>query len=172
MEGFDPLIKKAGHFARRAHWGQRRKYRATPYSHHTFRVARRVARHEIGSPVTVAAALLHDTVEDTKVDLGAILGEFGPDVSRLVDELTKLEQDMNLSRTTRFEREIDRLKGISREAKVIKLIDRIDNVRESQKMADDFTKRYLKESAKLAEAIGDADPELKQELLEVIAASM
>ncbi len=119
MEGFDPLIKKAGHFARRAHWGQRRKYRATPYSHHTFRVARRVARHEIGSPVTVAAALLHDTVEDTKVDLGAILGEFGPDVSRLVDELTKLEQDMNLSRTTRFEREIDRLKGISREAMVI-----------------------------------------------------
>ena len=119
MEGFDPLIKKAGHFARRAHWGQRRKYRATPYSHHTFRVARRVARHEIGSPVTVAAALLHDTVEDTKVDLSAIMGEFGPDVSRLVDELTKLEQDMNLSRTTRFEREIDRLKGISREAKVI-----------------------------------------------------
>ena len=55
---------------------------------------------------------------------------------------------------------------------VSQLIDRIDNVRESQKIADDFTKRYLKESVKLAEAIGDADPELKQELLEVIAACM
>lgn len=171
MDGFDPLIRKAGHFARRAHWGQRRKYRSTPYSHHTFRVAQRVARHEIGSPVTVAAALLHDTVEDTKVDSGLILREFGPDVSRLVHELTKLEQDKKLSRATRFGREIDRLKGISREAKVIKLFDRIDNVRESRQIADDFTKRYLKESAELAEAIGDADPELQQELLEVIGTS-
>jgi len=163
MDDINPLIRKAGHFARHAHWGQRRKYRGAPYSHHPFRVARAVAGHEIGSPVTVAAALLHDAVEDTAVSSAEILREFGPDVARLVSELTKLDRVEAMPRKAQFDRELARLKKISREAKIIKLFDRIDNVRESRAIIDAFTERYL-------EAIGDADPILKQQLREVIAA--
>ncbi len=165
MKGINPLIKKAGHFARRAHRGQRRKYRGSPYSHHPFRVARAVAAHEIGTSVTVAAALLHDTVEDTAVSHALIEREFGTEVAQLVRELTKLKQPDVSDRRERFQNELTRLEGISREAKIIKLLDRIDNVRESRHVADGFTQRYLVESCQLAESLGDADPELKAELL-------
>ena len=168
MKGIDPLIRKAGHFARRAHRGQQRKYRGSPYAHHPFRVARAVAAHEIGSPITVAAALLHDTVEDTRVSADEIAREFGPEVAALVAELTKPEQSESVSRTERFRQQLARLQRASREARVIKLLDRIDNVRESRHVADGFTDRYLTESRELAEALGDADPRLKGDLLEAI----
>lgn len=170
MKGIHHLIRKAGHFARRAHRGQRRKYRGSPYSHHPFRVARAVAAHEIGSPVTVAAALLHDTVEDTPVSLELIVKEFGPEVAQLVSELTKLKQPAVHDRRERFLNELARLEGISREAKVIKLLDRIDNVSESRHVADGFTARYLAESRQLAESLGEADPDLKQALIKAIEA--
>ena len=170
MKGIDPLIRKAGHFARHAHRGQQRKYRGSPYSHHPFRVARAVARHEIGSRITVAAALLHDTIEDTGVREGDLRRKFGDEITDLVVELTKPLYPNSLSRAKRFEHELKRLATISRRAKIIKLLDRMDNVRESAQVEDSFTEIYLGESKALARELHDADPKVGTKLKRLIEA--
>jgi len=170
MKGIDPLIRKAGHFARHAHRGQQRKYRGSPYSHHPFRVARAVAGHEIGSRITVAAALLHDTIEDTGVREGDLRREFGDEIADLVVELTKPDYPESVSRAQRFELELKRLATISRRAKIIKLLDRMDNVRDSAQIQDRFTEIYLAESKALARELHDADPKVGTKLKKLIEA--
>lgn len=82
-------IERAAEFAIDAHRGQKRTS-GEDYVNHTFAVAAIV--HELGlDSDVVIAALLHDTVEDTKVTLDQLSKEFGPDVSRLVDGVTKME---------------------------------------------------------------------------------
>src|SRR5262249_4064671 len=81
-------------FAARAHRHQLRKDRDTPYVSHVFRVCL-VVRHVFGfdDPKILAAAVLHDTIEDTPTDCDDIIERFGPDVARWVAALTK---DMRL----------------------------------------------------------------------------
>ena len=82
-------IEKAAKFAIVAHTGQKRTS-GEDYVNHTFAVAAIV--HELGlDSDVVIAALLHDTVEDTPVTLEQIQTEFGDDVSRMVDGVTKME---------------------------------------------------------------------------------
>jgi len=82
-------IEAAAYFAIEAHRGQTRSS-GEDYVNHTFAVAAIV--HELGlDSDVVIAALLHDTVEDTDVTLAQIEKEFGNDVSRLVDGVTKME---------------------------------------------------------------------------------
>jgi hypothetical protein len=59
----------------------------------------------------------------------------------------------------------------SREAKILKLLDRIDNLRDTEGLAPKFLAIYLEESRLLAEAIGNVDQGLKEELLALIAAA-
>lgn len=83
------LIEKAAKFAIQAHAGQKRTS-GEDYVNHTFAVAAIV--HELGlDSDVVIAALLHDTVEDTPVTLDQIKQQFGNEVSRLVDGVTKME---------------------------------------------------------------------------------
>ena len=82
-------IDKAAHFAIAAHAGQKRSS-GEDYVNHTFAVAAIV--HELGLDADVViAALLHDSVEDTHVTLEQLATEFGADVARLVDGVTKME---------------------------------------------------------------------------------
>ena len=82
-------IERAATFAIEAHRGQKRTS-GEDYVNHTFAVAAIV--HELGLDTDVViAALLHDTVEDTSVTLEQLEQEFGQDVSRLVDGVTKME---------------------------------------------------------------------------------
>ena len=85
---------EAAAFAARAHRHQTRKDNQTPYVSHVFRVCL-VVRHTFGfnDPKMLAAALLHDTIEDTATDCDDIIDRFGPDVARWVAALTK---DMRL----------------------------------------------------------------------------
>jgi guanosine-3',5'-bis(diphosphate) 3'-pyrophosphohydrolase len=85
---------EAAAFAARAHQHQKRKDGQTPYVSHVFRVCL-VARHVFGfdDPRMLAAALLHDTIEDTATDCDDISERFGPEVAKWVAALTK---DMRL----------------------------------------------------------------------------
>ena len=74
---------EAAAFAARAHQHQKRKDNQTPYVSHVFRVCL-VVRHTFGfdDPRMLAAALLHDTIEDTATDCDDILSRFGEDVAK------------------------------------------------------------------------------------------
>ncbi len=90
------LIQRAYHFAEKAHEGQKRAS-GEPYISHCVAVAGILAELRV-PPAVVIAGLLHDTVEDTEVTLEDIEREFGSEVARLVDGVTKLT---NLPRVSR-----------------------------------------------------------------------
>src|SRR3989337_3622900 len=90
------LLQRAYHFAAKAHKGQKR-VSGEPYINHCLAVAIILAELHV-PPVVVAAGLLHDTVEDTSVTLQDLLSEFGEDVAKLVDGVTKLSQLPRVSR--------------------------------------------------------------------------
>ncbi len=162
------IILKAAAFARQAHDGQRRKYNDRPYIAHPARVAGRVAAHPLATETMVAAALLHDVVEDTPHTLEEVSAEFGPEVARLVAELTNPSKGSKAPRCERKQLDRDHLAQVTLEAWIIKLLDRIDNLQEMVDAPGNFRRKYCEESRLLADVISDADPELKAELLDSI----
>ena len=121
------LILKAAHFAAYKHRKQSRKdEERTPYINHPISVAKIIS--EIGNvedPEVLAAALLHDTIEDTKTTPEELIDNFGERVCSLVQEVT---DDKNLPKLERKQRQIDHAKEISEGAALIKLGDKISNV--------------------------------------------
>lgn len=159
------LIPKAAQFAAKCHEGQFRKYNGAPYITHPIRVAGRTATHELATEELVAAAFLHDVVEDCNISLGQIKPIFGEKVASYVFELTNLPKELRpeANRAERKRQDRERIATISREAKVVKLIDRIDNLREID-INEDFAKKYADESMLLVKVLADADPVLASEL--------
>ena len=121
------LILKAARFAAHKHRNQRRKdEEKTPYINHPISVAKIIS--EIGNvedPEVLSAALLHDTLEDTKTTPEELIDNFGERVCRLVQEVT---DDKTLPMLERKQRQIDYANEISRDAAIIKLGDKIANV--------------------------------------------
>ena len=121
------LILKAAHFAAHKHRNQKRKdEEKIPYINHPISVAKIIS--EIGNiedPEVLAAALLHDTLEDTKTTPEELIDNFGERVCRLVQEVT---DDKTLPKLERKQRQIDHAKEISKDAALIKLGDKISNV--------------------------------------------
>lgn len=123
------LIIAALSFASEKHRDQRRKdQEATPYINHPIEVARLL--HEVGGitdGATLAAALLHDTVEDTDTTSDCLLDLFGEEVAALVMECS---DDKTLAKEVRKQQQIEHAPKISSKAKQIKLADKISNVRD------------------------------------------
>ncbi len=92
------LIQRAYHFAEKAHEGQKRAS-GEPYITHCLAVAEILTELNV-PPAIIVSGLLHDTVEDTPVTLDTVRAEFGEEVARLVDGVTKLT---NLPRVSRGE---------------------------------------------------------------------
>ena len=161
------LILRAARFASMVHKGQARKYTNRPFIEHPMRVAMRHAAQLVATEDGVAAAWLHDTQEDCGVSGEQLRALFGEDVALLVDWLTNPSKGSNLPRAERKAIDRQHAKDAPVEVKVIKLIDRIDNLGEID-AADDFTALYCQESTLLVDAIGDADQALKSELFELI----
>jgi len=92
------LIERAYRFAAKAHKGQKR-VSGEPYINHCLAVAVILAELHV-PPVVVAAGLLHDTVEDTSITLADLRSEFGEEIAKLVDGVTKLSQLPRVSRMT------------------------------------------------------------------------
>jgi guanosine-3',5'-bis(diphosphate) 3'-pyrophosphohydrolase len=144
------LWQAAAAFAASAHQHQMRKDGKTPYVSHTVRVAFTVAcLFEHTDEKTLAAALLHDTIEDTGCDYEDIENNFGKDVADMVAALTK---NMSLPEP---QREVAYDKGLAAgpwQARLIKLADVYDNLCD---MADDksFRKQLdrIDRALKLAE---------------------
>jgi guanosine-3',5'-bis(diphosphate) 3'-pyrophosphohydrolase len=117
---------EAAAFAARAHRHQTRKDGHTPYVSHVFRVCL-VARHVFGfdDPRMLAAALLHDTIEDTNTDCDDIIERFGPEVAGWVAALTK---DMRLPHDAREDEYAKTLAEADWPVKALKLADIYDNL--------------------------------------------
>ena len=124
------LITRAYERAHDAHAGQSRKS-GEPYITHPLAVAMLVA--DLGlDDVTIAAALLHDAVEDTGVSLADLEGEFGPDVAAIVDGVTKLERVKFDSKEAQQAASVRKmLVAMAKDLRVliIKLCDRLHNLR-------------------------------------------
>jgi (p)ppGpp synthase/HD superfamily hydrolase len=152
-------IFEALDFAKMAHAGQLRKYTGDPYVMHPIRVAALVMAREDATEAMIIAALLHDVPEDTKYNLDHVTIRFGTEVADLVDELTnKSKGSPLLPRAERKKMDRDRLAMATREAKVIKLLDRLDNLREMGGADAGFRRKYASESLMLLDAVGSADP--------------
>jgi len=168
------LILRAARFARKAHKGQVRKYTNVEYISHPARVAGRMAVHIQATEERVAAAFLHDTIEDTDTNFKQLETFFGRHVADLVKELTDPTCPA-LGDTYKSVSRADR-KAVMRRSleyamlgtRIIKLLDRIDNLRDTPiHFSNQYIRMYLEESRLLAEVIGSADPDLKAELLEI-----
>jgi guanosine-3',5'-bis(diphosphate) 3'-pyrophosphohydrolase len=122
------LIQHAYRVAERSHEGQKRKS-GDPYITHPVAVATILA--ELGmSGNTLAAALLHDTVEDTDYTLAELRRDFGPEVAMLVDGVTKLDK-LSFGDAAQAETVRKMVVAMAKDIRVlvIKLADRLHNAR-------------------------------------------
>lgn len=151
-----------------------RKYNGLPYIIHPIRVALMTAAHEDCMPFWIYAAVNHDTWEDTvytdeeRVSLkNRIITGVDEETFNLVIELTNVKHP-GLNRRERKKLDWERLSKVSRPAKIIKMFDRIDNLREMVDAPNDFKKLYLDESRNLIEVLRDADSRLANTLFATI----
>lgn len=122
------VIDRAYRIAEKAHQGQKRKS-GEEYITHPLAVARILA--DLGSgPATIAAALLHDTVEDTEYSLDQLRTDFGDEVALLVDGVTKLDK-VKFGDSAQAETMRKMVVAMSKDVRVlvIKLADRLHNAR-------------------------------------------
>ena len=175
-------LGKIATFADQAHGEQRRKYHDERYIRHPLRVMKRCQHYGYSLPV-LAAAILHDVLEDTDTSPGEIK-EFlmtlmnERDVHHtlsLVTELTDVytkDQYPRLNRRQRKARESDRIEKISTEAQTIKYADIIDNAKGIAAYGAGFAPVFLRECKVLLEKMKKGNNELREEAMEVIAKEM
>ena len=169
------MIERAYQVALAAHAGQTRKS-GEPYIHHPLSVATIVARQGLDD-VTVAAALLHDAVEDTSVSLDDLERDFGSDVRLIVDGVTKLER---LHFDTREEQQAASVRkmlvALAKDLRVliIKLADRLHNMRTLAALPEHKQERVAQETldiyAPLANRLGMQ--EVKDQLEDLALATL
>src|SRR5262249_18272774 len=124
------LVTRAFGFAAAAHEGQQRRS-GSDFIEHPVRVARICAKLRLDEQ-TLAAALLHDVVEDTDTDIEDVRSEFGDEVARLVEAVTKLTRIQFQSREqAEAENYRKMVVAMSEDVRVIliKLADRLHNMR-------------------------------------------
>ncbi len=153
------IVDDALIFATLAHTGakQRRKYTDEPYIVHPIEVMM-IVRSVPHTPEMLAAALLHDTVEDTDVTIEDIEATYGETVAALVNDLT--EPDWPGNRAERKEAEAQRLATISPEAQTIKLADLISNTSTIVQHDPDFARVYLREKRRILGLMSAGDAKL------------
>jgi (p)ppGpp synthase/HD superfamily hydrolase len=164
------IIEKARVFATAAHGAaaQLRKYTMEPYIVHPREVASIVAQHG-GSDAQVAAAWLHDVVEDTGVTIEVIREEFGTEVADLVGWLTDVSRPEQGNRATR--KAIDRAHSAMApaEAQTVKLADLISNCTSIREHDATFAKTYFEEKRLLLEVLTKGNPVLYERIKAMVA---
>lgn len=155
------LSERARDFAAIVHTGHVRKYSNEPYFLHLEEVANLV-RATGASEATVAAAYLHDTVEDVGVTLTEILTKFGPRVTKLVNALTDdpvVEGGPN--RAARKENTRRRLMAADKDAHTIKYADMLSNGASIFERDPGFAPRYHAEMRALLAVLNKGNAELR-----------
>ncbi len=158
------MVERARVFATAAHAavGQVRKYTFEPYIVHPAEVASIVAT-VAHTEEMLAAAWLHDTVEDTGVTIEVIRAEFGAEVAELVGWLTDVSRPEHGNRAHR--KALDRAHSAMApaEAQTVKLADLIANTRSIMAHDEAFARTYLEEKRLLLEVMTKGDPTLMAE---------
>lgn len=162
------FVIKCANFAAEKHRNQRRKdVDQTPYINHPLGVANILIQEgNVFEPVVILAAILHDTVEDTDTTFAEIEKEFGSRVCQVVREVT---DDKTLPKAERKRLQIEHAPNTSREAKLVKLADKLYNLRDLEKCVPiGWTSERVKEYFKWAKAVVDGcrqtNPALETEL--------
>lgn len=152
------LEAKAQAFAGHYHGiiDQRRKYTGEPYIVHPAAVVG-IVRTVPHTEEMLAAAWLHDTVEDTPATIEEVRRTFGRAVAGLVEMLTNVSRPEDGNRAKRKAIDLAHLAKASPEAKTIKLADLIDNTSSIVARDPAFARVYLSEKAKLLEVLREGD---------------
>ncbi len=161
------LVELARMTGKAAHHGQVRKFEDGDYFQHPTRVAEMMAARPDATEVTVAAAFLHDTLEDTKLTLAEIEALCGSQVSELVWWMTSstLALKGHAPRAERKRMDLEHWVRAPLPAKILKMLDRLDNLRGMLKNPKpEFRVMYGQESLELLEVLDVADPELGREV--------
>jgi len=149
MESNENLIEKAIVFAQEKHKGQLRRD-GTPYILHPLRVSEIVRKFKKSNKLNeiMAAAILHDTLEDTDTTIPELLENFGELVTGIVIELTSEKNKIEIFGKTKYLSEkLSSSKKVSRWALVVKLADRLDNISDLETLEDsEFAIRMKKET--------------------------
>ena len=158
------LILKATNFSAQKHIKQRRKDKfLTPYINHPVSVALVIADiGRVDDSEVLAAALLHDTLEDTETTPKELENEFGKKVCQYVLEVS---DDMTLSKEERKLKQIEHAKYLSEGAALIKLGDKISNLKDViNNPPDDWSLSRRKEYLVWAEKVIDNCPKVNDKL--------
>ena len=128
MDKLGPVLE-ALQFAAHKHRDQRRKdLEASPYINHPIALANILWREGgVQQPEVICAALLHDTIEDTDTTPEELQERFGRKVAHIVGEVT---DDKALDKAVRKRLQVEHAPHLSREAKLVKLADKISNLRD------------------------------------------
>lgn len=163
------VVSKARKYAAAAHAeiDQRRKYTNEPYIVHPAAVAKLVSTVTDDEEM-ICAAWLHDVVEDTPKTLNDITAVFGPNIARLVDDLTDVSKPKDGNRKTRKALDLAHTAKACTRAKTIKLADLIDNSHSITTYDPKFAKTYMKEKQNLLAVLQDGDPTLLQQAQTII----
>jgi len=163
----DPIgvFVKAVAFAADKHRTQRRKDAdASPYINHPIALANVLANEGgVTDVVVLSAAVLHDTIEDTNTTAEELTAIFGPKITATVLDVT---DDKSLDKHVRKQRQIEHAPHISKEAKLVKLADKICNLRDilASPPADWSSERkqgYFDWAAKVVAGVRGVHPELE-----------
>lgn len=155
----DSLILKAREFAREAHKAQARSYTGAPYFEHLEEVATIVENARL-SKEAIAAAWLHDVIEDQGVSLKTLADNFGDTVTLMVIALTDTPVRPGFNREKRKEIDRGRLADASPDVQSIKCADLISNTSSIVKHDHDFAKLYLVEKRATLDVLTRAKPGL------------
>jgi GTP diphosphokinase / guanosine-3',5'-bis(diphosphate) 3'-diphosphatase len=167
----EDLLNRAYVYAMKAHGNQKRAS-GEAYFNHPLEVAAILADMKLDD-ATIAAALLHDTVEDTEATQQEIIDKFGPEIASLVDGLTKIKQ---LDRVTREATQAENLRklliAMSKDVRVllVKLADRLHNMRTLHHVKPEKRTRIAEETMDIyAPLAGRMGMQLVRDELEDIA---
>jgi len=178
MEGFTmelggiDIVHKAQVYAMAAHAAvqQKRKYTGEPYIVHPAEVASIVASVPGSTPDMVAAAWLHDVVEDTGCTFTDIHMAFGIDIATLVGWLTDVSKPEDGNRATRKAMDREHTAQAPAEAQTIKLADLISNSKSIMAHDPAFAKTYLEEKRLLLAVMTKGDASLHAEACRYVSA--
>lgn len=158
-------LLEAMNFAAAKHANQRRDDPAqTPYINHPIEVANILANEGgIDDEVTLIAAILHDTVEDTDTTAAELVAHFGQEITNVVLEVT---DDKSLPKEVRKQRQIEKAPHISRRAQLVKIADKTANLRDMAKALPigwslERTKDYFDWAKAVVDGVRGAHPQLE-----------
>lgn len=148
-------------FARRKHEGQFRDDKVTPYIEHPIKVAELVRHYKKSKNIDaiVAAALLHDTMEDTYTSYRELVDNFGEMVASMVLEVTSAKMVLKLKGKACYLKH--KMNHMSPYALVIKLADRLANLRDMKGVSEEKLKRTEEDTIEIIDYLENPNNEYK-----------